>query len=157
MRSAASVQGHPVHPMLIGFPIAFFVGAFASDLVSRATGSFDWYFVGYVLTVAGFCMGLVAAIPGLIDYFKTIPNRSTAKRDASIHMTLNVTVVVLYIVSWLIKNATGAPPSWASIILEFIGCSMLVYSGWLGWTLVYRHRIGVSGDAEREIPVRKSA
>ena len=121
-----------------------------ADIVARATGSYNWFFVGYVLTIAGFGCGIIAALPGLIDYLKVVPSRSAAKQRATLHMGLNAVIVALYIVSWLVKNTTKAPPSWASLILEIVGCALLAYSGWLGWTLVNRDHIGL-GEKEAVI------
>lgn len=36
--STAAVSGHPIHPMLIPFPIAFLIGALATDLAFVGTG-----------------------------------------------------------------------------------------------------------------------
>src|SRR6185437_5117934 len=141
------IAGHPIHPMLIPLPIAFFLGALAADIVTKASGRGDWYFIGYVLTIAGWASGLLAAIPGLVDYFAVVPRKTRAKRDGTIHMILNVTIVGCYFASWIVKNGTGML-SWASLILEIAGCALLLVSGWYGWAMVYEHHIGIAEARE---------
>lgn len=158
MRSKVHIKGHPVHPMLISFPIAFAIGALVCDIVSRAGSYPNWYFVGYFLTVGAWATGLLAGIPGMLDYLFAIPNRTLAKRDAARHMLLNGTWVALFIISWLVKNSVGGTvPSGTSLVLEVIGIGILLTSGWLGWTLVYRHRIGIDERSEEERRERKVA
>ena len=41
-KSTAQIAGHPIHPMLIPFPIAFFVSTFVADLIYWQTGSAAW-------------------------------------------------------------------------------------------------------------------
>src|SRR4051812_19814763 len=114
MRSKLHVAGHPVHPMLIPLPVACAIGALVSDIVAKSAVSDSWYFVGYVLTIGTWTTGILAAIPGLLDYFFVIPSETRVKKDATVHMLLNIGIVVLYFISWLVKNATGGPnPAWS--------------------------------------------
>lgn len=143
--------------MLIPLPITCAIGALVADIVALATGYPGWTFMGYVLTVGMWATGLLAALPGLLDYLFVVPSRSAAKLDATIHMTLNVTIVVLYFISWLAKNAVGgaqAGPPISSLVLEIIGSLLLGVSGWYGWTLVYKHRVGID-DRAKPSEVRK--
>jgi uncharacterized membrane protein len=155
MRSRADIVGHPIHPMLIPFPVAFAVGTLAADIVASGTGSPAWAFTGYLLTIGTFGMGLIAAIPGLIDAIYVIPKGTTAKKMAYTHMTLNVTIVALYIASWIVKNANPYMPVPGNLILEIIAMPILLVSGWLGWTLVYRYGVGIDlvPGVTREHPV----
>ena len=68
-RSTASIAGHPIHPMLIPFPIAFFVGTFACDLVYWQTSNSAWAAATPWLLGAGLVMAALAAVMGLIDVF----------------------------------------------------------------------------------------
>jgi uncharacterized membrane protein len=53
MRSKASYQGHPIHPMLIPFPFAFLTGALLFDVSGSFVGNMDLSYVGQFLTLAG--------------------------------------------------------------------------------------------------------
>src|SRR5213075_686831 len=66
-RSTASIAGHPIHPMLIPFPVAFFVGAFVCDIVFWRTGNPYWATTSLWLLGAGLVMAALAAVVGLID------------------------------------------------------------------------------------------
>jgi uncharacterized membrane protein len=66
-RSTASIAGHPIHPMLIPFPIAFFVATFVCDLVFWATGNSSWFDATLWLLGAGLIIAALAAVAGLTD------------------------------------------------------------------------------------------
>src|SRR5438552_2769540 len=91
MRSTAQITGHPIHPILIAFPIAFGVAAPLADLIGVLG---DWptvWAAGAYLAAAAVVGGLVAAVPGLIDYLYTVPPDSSASRRATWHLCVNVT------------------------------------------------------------------
>ena len=70
-RSTASILGHPIHPMLIPFPIAFFVTTLISDLAFQQTGNPFWATASLWLLGAGLVMAGLAAVVGLIDVLGT--------------------------------------------------------------------------------------
>jgi nitrite reductase/ring-hydroxylating ferredoxin subunit/uncharacterized membrane protein len=141
MRSRASVKGHPVHPMLIPFPFAFLTGALLFDLLGRWLGNMDLAYTGRHLTVAGIAAGLVAAIPGAIDYLNSVPPGSSGKTRATKHALLNVTALLLFAISYLLRQDGEA--SIATLALELVGVVVLAVAGYMGGTLVYRNQIGV--------------
>lgn len=144
MRSRAHfVKGHPIHPALVAFPIAFFVGAFVFDLVGVLTGSPGWYSAGKYLAGAGIVAGLAAAVPGLVDYIWTIPPNSSARRHATRHLILNVAVILLFAAAFWVRGGVGVPPDRPILALELAGVLLLGWSGFIGGTLVYRNQIGV--------------
>lgn len=143
MRSRASIKGHPIHPMLIPFPLAFLVGGFLFDLAGVILLRPGMWMVGHYLTITGVGTALVAAVPGLIDYFFTVPPQSSGKARATRHMIANLTVVGLFAVGWVLRDgSTVAPPS-VTLILEGLGALLLAYAGWLGGQLVSRNMISV--------------
>jgi uncharacterized membrane protein len=93
MRSRASIRGHPIHPALIVFPFAFLVGALAFDAAGVVMDRPAFWTTGAYLALAGVGAALLAAIPGFIDYFFTVPPRSSAKVRATKHMLLNLSAV----------------------------------------------------------------
>jgi nitrite reductase/ring-hydroxylating ferredoxin subunit/uncharacterized membrane protein len=142
MRSRAAFKGHPIHPALIAFPFAFLSGAFLFDLLGLIAGHATFHDTAAQLTVAGILAGLLAAIPGAIDYVYTMPPNSSGKKRATTHAILNVSALILFAGGWFLRDATGAP-SVATIALELLGTAGLSYSGWLGGTLVTRNMAGV--------------
>jgi len=160
MRSKASFQGHPIHPMLIPFPFAFLTGAFLFDLTAWWTGELDLAYTGRNLTLAGIAFGIVAAIPGVIDYVGSVPPRSSGKQRATKHALANTSALVLFATSYLLRDDDDA--STATIMVELVGCVLLSIGGYLGGTLVFRNQIGVDhryaeAGKWREISVEKTA
>ena len=158
MRSKASFKSHPLHPMLIPFPFAFLTGAFLFDLAGRYTGNMDLSYTGYHLTLAGIGFGLLAAVPGIVDYFGSVPPESTAKTRATKHALCNVTALVLFGASFAWRDDAAA--SMATLAAQGLGLVLLSMGGWMGGTLVYRNQIGVDhryakAGKWKEISVRK--
>jgi nitrite reductase/ring-hydroxylating ferredoxin subunit/uncharacterized membrane protein len=145
MRSTASLRGHPIHPALIPFPIAFLIGALAFDVAGYGLASPPLWRTAFYLNAAGIVTGLIAAVPGLIDYFWTVPPRSSGKRRATKHLLVNVTAIVLFALALLSRGGTSAEPMLSIVLLETAGAACLLTGGWLGGTLVFRNQIGVDG------------
>jgi nitrite reductase/ring-hydroxylating ferredoxin subunit/uncharacterized membrane protein len=143
MRSAASVKGHPVHAMLIPFPIAFFVGAFVADVATLLWPAIGDLAPGGILALAGVVTALVAAVPGAIDYFRTVPPNSSGKERATRHALANLGAVALFAGGLWVRGGLNGEPVWPSLGLWAVGLVLLTMGGWMGGTLVYRNQIGV--------------
>jgi uncharacterized membrane protein/nitrite reductase/ring-hydroxylating ferredoxin subunit len=143
MRSKASFRGHPIHPALIPFPFAFLYGAFFFDLAGRLAERPAWWTTGAYLSLVGIVAALVAAVPGFIDYFSTVPPKSSGKRRATKHMLVNLTAVILFAAGWAFRDDPGALPGATVLVLEGIGVVLLTAGGWMGGVLVNRNQIGV--------------
>ena len=142
-QSTAKIAGHPIHPMLIPFPIAGFVGALISDIVYWRTAEMVWSnFSAWLITV-GLIVGGVAAVFGLIDL---IGNRAIrAQRAAWLHMIGNLIVLALSFINILVHSRDA----WTSVVptgltLSALVVLILLFTGWMGWAIVYRHRVGVA-------------
>lgn len=153
MSSRASFRGHPIHPMLIPFPIGLLVFSFVADLIFLWRGNPVWEDnIAFYTLLAGIIGGAAAAIPGLIDW-ATLTDRETVK-TANWHARVNVITLGVFIVSFYLRTTSGA--SWISssptlpIILSLIVVIGLTIAGWLGGELVFKHRVGISGHAESE-------
>jgi len=142
-RSSASIAGHPVHPMLVPFPIAFFVATFVCDLVFWRNGNASWFDATLWLLGAGLVMAALAAVAGLTDVIGDA--RIRALSTAWWHAGGNVLVVVLELINWMLRYTHGAAAVLPNgIILSALVVCILLFTGWKGWEMVYRHRIGVS-------------
>lgn len=142
MRSTARIKSHPIHPMIIPFPLAFFIGTFLFDLGARLFDRPEWGTVAFYLAPAGVVFGLLAAIPGIIDYRNTIPPKSSAKKRAATHGLLNTGIILLFAAAWWYRQQADARLLlW--LAAEGLGTGLLFVSGWMGATLVYRNQIGV--------------
>src|ERR671912_868268 len=124
MKSKAIVLGHPAHPMLIPFPIAFLTGAVVFDAVGWLRGASSWWTTGGHLALAGIVTALLAAVPGLIDYVYTVPPNSTGKKRATKHMAVNLSAVALFAVAAWIRGGADAPPSLIVLGVEVLGMGL---------------------------------
>lgn len=147
VESTASIASHPIHPMLIPFPIAFLVGGFITDLAYWYTLSSFWASASLWLIGAGFVTGIIAAGVGLIDFF-TI-QRARDHSAGWIHFVGNAVVLVLAFITLLLRTADveGAVlPS--GLIVSGVITVLLVVTGWYGGELTYRYKIGVLEEQE---------
>ena len=142
MRSRASFKAHPLHPALIPFPFAFLTGSTVFDLAFLVTRSAPLTMTAAHLTLAGIAAGLLAAIPGTIDYLYTVPPDSSAKARATKHAGGNVVALVLFGVAFALRDENWAAGA-VTVTLEALGAGLMAYSGWLGGTLVTRNLISV--------------
>jgi nitrite reductase/ring-hydroxylating ferredoxin subunit/uncharacterized membrane protein len=142
MRSRAHFKTHPIHPMLIPFPIAFFLGTFVFDVLGSLLGLGILRIVGYYMNISGIVTALLAAVPGVIDYLHSVPPDSSAKTRGLKHGIVNVGATVLFLVVFILRNL--AEPNFTIIILiQVVALGLLTAGGWMGGTLVYRNGIGV--------------
>jgi len=142
MRTAASFKSHPIHASLVSFPFAFLLGAFAFDVTGRLFDASALWQTGRHLTMAGIVAALVAAVPGFVDYFRSVPPQSSARVRATNYMLLNLATVGAFAVAFVIRDPSGAPGPLA-LLLEAVAATMLLAAGWMGGTLVARNQIGV--------------
>jgi uncharacterized membrane protein len=141
--SKAAIFGHPLHPMLVPFPIAFLVGALASDLAFASTSDPFWARASLWLVLAGLVMGSVAAIAGLTDFLGDARVRSHAA--AWVHFGGNGLALLLTL--WSVLHRWADPAGSVlplGLILSIVVAGILVVTGWLGGELSYRYRIGVA-------------
>ena len=143
-RSTASVEGHPIHPMLVPFPIAFFVATFAADIGYALFGKTGWVMATEWLLGAGLLFAGLAAIAGLIDFFGS--RRIRRLHATWWHMGGNILAVAISAWNFYVRYHNGAEhglnSAWTLVSLLVV--LILGFTGWKGWELVYRHRVGVA-------------
>jgi uncharacterized membrane protein len=150
-RSTAQIAGHPIHPMLIPFPVAFLVATLASDVAFWSTGNVFWAIGSMWLLGAALVMAALAALAGVTDFLGERRIRNIA--DAWLHMIGNVIAVLLSPINLYLRYANGAEAGvfpwgiWISLIVVLL----LMFNGWKGWELVYKHRVGIA-DAPPDLP-----
>ena len=143
MRSKAAIKDHPIHPMLVGFPIAMWFAAFIFELIGARWPNPGLWAAGFYCVIGG-CIGAVmAAIPGVLDLLYTVPPDSSAKRRGVIHGALNTLNLLLFMYVAYRIGSPVAPADGVTIALMLIGLMTLTIAGWMGATLVYRNQIGL--------------
>lgn len=157
-KSTASIAGHPIHPMLIPFPIAFFVATFVCDLVYWQSSNAEWATAAIWLLGAGIVMAALAALAGLTDVLGE--PRIRALGDVWWHAGGNVLVVLIQLYNFYVRYSEGTAAILPKgLILSLIVVCILLFTGWKGWEMVYRHRVGVSEavEAREAAPTRRAA
>jgi uncharacterized membrane protein len=145
MRTPANIAGHPIHPMLVTIPIGLWVFSLVCDFVAmRSANPETWNVVALYALIGGIVGALAAALPGLVDLL-SLKDRAI-KKTALVHMTINLTVVALYVVNAWMRAGQGATPGGTPFILSLVAVAMLVVSGWLGGKMVYLAGVGVSAE-----------
>jgi uncharacterized membrane protein len=151
MKARATALGHPIHPMLIAFPLGLFPVAVIFDITHWYTQNGRWADISFWLIAAGIIGGLLAAVFGFTDWLK-IPAGTRAKAIGLLHGVVNVVVVGLFIVSWLLRRPNPSAPGTLEIALGIIAVLLALFSGWLGGELVFRLNMGVDEGAHLDSP-----
>lgn len=149
MESRNKLAGHAIHPMLIVFPLGLLGMAVIFDIIYFVTGNAAFSQAANLMIPAGIIMGLLAAIFGFLDW-RAIPAATRAKRIGLMHGGGNVVVVLLFFISWLVRD--GGNPSTLSFIISLVGLALAMVTGWLGGELVERLGVGVDRGANLDAP-----
>jgi len=136
---------HPVHPALVHFPLAFWLGASACDLIALRTGEGIWWTLSHHAIAAGLIMGVLALCAGVLElWLRPVPR--AALRWVRAHATFMGVALLCFMVSLSLRATT--PPSRAALALSFLGSAIVLAGGFCGGTLVYRFGVGVSEGRE---------
>jgi uncharacterized membrane protein len=153
MASPASIQKHPIHPMLIPFPIALWIFSLVCDLIyAMDWGTIIWNDMAFYTMAGGVLGALAAAVPGYLDY-RSLSDPSV-KRIGQWHMLINLSIVVLFVIN-LSLRMWSEPGAVLPSLLSLIGIGMLSVSGWLGGELVYVHRVAVEPEPRVVAPPKE--
>jgi uncharacterized membrane protein len=151
MNSKAKFLGHPVHPMLVAFPVGLFVTSLVFDVVRMAGGSEGFSVAAYYMIAAGIVGAFAAAVFGIVDYL-AIPRGTRAKKIALAHGLINFLMVALFILSWSGRYGDPAAFQRGPLAISAIGIALALASGWLGGELVDRLGVGVDDGAHLDSP-----
>jgi uncharacterized membrane protein len=147
----AKLLGHPIHPMLIVFPLGLLSTSVIFDILARLAGNPLWSVVAYYMIIAGIIGGLVAAVPGFLDWLG-VPADTRARRIGLVHGAGNVVMLVLFVASWLVRRPDPAALNGVAFALSLAGLAIALLTGWLGGELVNRLGIGVEPGAHPDAP-----
>jgi len=146
MQGKATFFGHPIHPVLVPFPVAFFSGALISDIVSHWGDATFWPRLSVVLIGFGIIGALAAAIFGFVDYM-TAPLSHEARATATRHLMLMLVTVLIFIVAFFVR--LGSATSSLGYVLTVVGVIVLGLGGNLGGHLAYHFRVGVDEGSDK--------
>jgi uncharacterized membrane protein len=139
------IFGHPVHPMLVHFPIVFWTVALVAYVASAAGVTEPVDRIAKFANGAGLIMAMLAMLAGLVE-LRTIDNRSEAMRVATWHMMVMATVWTCFLLALLLSISGAADRSPARLAVAacaVVGFLWMGIGGWLGGRLVYEFGIAV--------------
>ena len=134
MASPASIKKHPIHPMLVALPIGLWIFALVCDVVFAAGGAASWRSVATYCVAAGIVGALLAAVPGLVDYFSI--DEAEMKRIATLHLAVNLGAVVIFAINLWLRFRLPVESD-VPLALSLIGVLAIGLGGWLGGEMVY--------------------
>ncbi|MEC4894659.1 MAG: DUF2231 domain-containing protein [Oscillatoria sp. PMC 1051.18] len=147
--STVAIAGHPIHPIIVTFPVGFLSGAAGSDLAYWLTGELFWARASFWLVGIGLLSGILAAIIGMFDFTKI---KRVRQRNAGwAHMYINITALVMTAINFGLRlgdlESVIVP---TGLALSVVIATLLGIGGWFGGELTFRHKIGVVGSSNRE-------
>lgn len=143
--SSTKFAGHPLHPALIPFPLAFTFAALAFDILAEATGRAGWRREAKHMLVAGTASGIMAAPSGLSDWL-ALPVDRPAKGYGLVHGLGNLLLLALNGLNIALRNGSAQPTAGrrtAQIGLSVSSGLLGIATGWIGGQLAYRFGVGV--------------
>ena len=151
MASPASIGGHPIHPMIIPFPIALWVFSLVADIIYLWRGNPLWRdWIAFYTLLGGIIGAALAAIPGLIDWL-SLKDREVVK-IANWHARLNVIALLIFAGSLYLRTTNGADLVGGNytipLILSVVGVILITISGWLGGEMVFKHGVAVAAGSK---------
>ena len=150
MESRAKLLGHPIHQMLIVFPLGLLGMAVIFDVIRLAADA-TLGAASYYMIEAGVVAGLAAAVFGFIDWLP-IPSGTRAKSIGAWHARGNVVVLILFAASWWLRRPDPVNPAPLAFGLAVLGLGLALVTGWLGGELVDRLGVGVDDGAHLNAP-----
>jgi uncharacterized membrane protein len=151
MESRLKILGHPVHPMLVMFPLGLFVTAVIFDLADLVAAPALLGEVAYWNIAAGLVGGVLAALAGLVDLV-AIPGGTRAKRVGLAHALVNAGVMVLFAAVWFARMGSAGHGAGWLFAVELFALAGAGVGAWLGGELVDRLGVGVDREANLDAP-----
>jgi uncharacterized membrane protein len=151
MESRVKFAGHPVHPMLIVFPLGLLATAVIFDIIYLVSGNTRWTLAAYYMVGAGVLGGIAAAVFGWLDWLG-IPGGTRAKRIGLWHGVGNGVVLALFVLSWVLRRENPEVPPTGAIVAALLGFVLAAITSWLGGELVDRLGVGVDEGAHLDAP-----
>jgi uncharacterized membrane protein len=127
---------------LAHFPVAFLIGAFGFDVAAKILGNGQLALVAAYLVIVGLAAGVLAAIPGIVDFLTTVPKGGRAARHTIRHLVVSVVGLVTFGIAWFARGGIGGQVGVPELVLEAVGALLISVAGFLGGSLVLKDLIG---------------
>jgi len=140
--------GHPVHPILVAFPIALLALTPVLDVLPLLGVLTDAAGAAYLCELAGLVGGGLAIVTGFADFMKIPQAEKAAAKTAIIHASLALGMLSLFGIAFALRGARTTAVAPGVLALEVAGAALIAVTGWFGGHLVFGHGVGV--DAARD-------
>ncbi|HBS16804.1 MAG TPA: hypothetical protein DD835_02960 [Halomonas sp.] len=141
IKSRASLAGHPLHPVMIHFPVAALMALVACDIAYWYTQDTFWLRGGLWLAGVGAFGGWIASVAGIIDLVSV--SRIRRLITGWSHAIVAVVMLSLASLNWLLRfTEPSAVLPWG-LAISLVTAGLIALAGWLGGQLVYEHAVGV--------------
>ncbi len=148
MSTRASIYHHPIHPMLIVFPLGLWIFAFVCYVIYLLSEVPVWRVVSLYAMGGGIVGAALAAVPGVIDFLAL--GQSRVQNIALSHMISNIVGLTIFIIAFAL--AVISPDRiFVPFVLGIFGLLAIGVGSWLGGTLVYEHGVGVECKQTEEV------
>ncbi len=151
MKIKTHMFGHPIHPMLIPFPLGLLSTAAVFDSIGLLGGRKHWFSTAYRMTGAGIIGGIAAALFGIMDWWN-IRGNTRAKKIGFWHGLGNALALTLFSSRLFLRRPSTVSPTKLAMACSYTGVALLAVTGWLGGELVDRLGIGVDQGAHPNAP-----
>ena len=148
MKSRLQLAGHPIHAMMVGFPMGLYSAALVCDGLYLLLQDAFWFRMTFWMVVFGVVSHLGAAVSGVPDFLalRRDPARGAARRPSQAHLFLGLGLFVLQIFNLALRNGGNLPPDGSvalPVLVNLVAVSLTGLQGWTGGELVFRHHIGI--------------
>lgn len=146
MKSRLQFGGHPIHAMVVGYPIGLYSTALVCDVVYVLSHETFWFRMAFWTLVFGVVTHLAAAATGLPDFLVVMREKTEARRPAASHLIFGMGLLVVQGLNLAVRNWGEAPAGGSAampLIVNVIAVALVGVQGWYGGELVYRHLVGV--------------
>jgi uncharacterized membrane protein len=151
MRSRLRIAGHPIHPMLVMFPLGLFATAVIFDAADLLGGPALLSEVAHLNLVGGLIGGVLASVAGLVD-LAAVPNGTRAKRIGAVHGLINLGVILLFAVIWVVRiGADNRAAGGGLFMVELLALAAAGVGAWFGSQLIQRLGDGVAADPHLDV------
>ncbi|MBB3898531.1 DUF2231 domain-containing protein [Roseococcus suduntuyensis] len=144
--SVVALVGHPIHAMMVHFPIALVIATLGSDVFYWITGDEFFLRTGLWAAAFAFITGVAAAIAGTAElvFVKGIRIRVASWTHATAAMTL----ISIMAANWGVR-LVEAPVLPHGLALSVLAAIFTAVAGWHGGKLVLDHGVGVMVSPKR--------
>lgn len=147
--TAVAILRHPIHPMVVPFPIAFLLAVVATDLAYLATGDAFWGRASLWLTGGGTALGIIAGVIGTLELLLI---RGIRHRPAGwSHFVMAVMLLAVGFINWLSRLEDPLEAIYGGgLYLSLLGAVLVSMAGWLGGELVFEHHVGLGKHKDED-------